>query len=151
MSENKEPFEILLVEDNPDDIELTIRAFKSGNLSNNIVVVRDGEEALEYLFCEKRYASRSIGHPPQIVLLDLKLPKVDGLTVLRRIKGDARTKSIPVVILTCSEEEKDLINTYNYGANSYMVKPIDSRKFLDAVATLGLSWLIVSTPPQERK
>ncbi|MGD9874521.1 MAG: response regulator [Kiritimatiellia bacterium] len=144
MSYNMEPVEILLVEDNPDDVELTLRALQSKNIVNRIFVVRDGEEALEYIFCEKRHASRSIEHPPKLILLDLKLPKIDGLTVLRRIKSDARTEGIPAVILTASDEERDLINTYNYGANSYLVKPIAFDKLAEIIVTLGLSWAIVS-------
>ncbi|HNR94661.1 MAG TPA: response regulator [Kiritimatiellia bacterium] len=149
MSDSACPVEILLVEDNPDDIELTLRALQTKNITNRIHVVRDGEEALEYVFCEKRYAGRDIHHPPKVILLDLKLPKVDGLTVLRHIKGDARTKAIPVVILTSSEEERDVINTYNCGANSYLVKPIEFEQFINAISSLELYWLILNTPPPE--
>jgi len=131
---------ILLVEDNPDDVELTKRAFKKSNLANDLVVVRDGEEALELLHGENRLI-------PALVLLDLKLPKIDGLEVLRRIRADERTKLQPVVILTSSREENDLIKGYKNGANSYIRKPVDFDKFVEAIHHLGLYWLVLNEPP----
>jgi two-component system response regulator len=136
--------EILLVEDNPNDVELTLHAFEKHKLANRIHVARDGEEALDYLF-----AARPEGEltPPKIVLLDLKLPKVDGLEVLRAIRGSARLRSLPVVILTASREEKDLVESYELGVNSYIVKPIEFDKFVEAVHTLGVYWLLLNEPP----
>lgn len=131
---------ILLIEDNPDDVDLTIRAFKKNNISNQIVIARDGEEALEKLFGPKRVL-------PAVILLDLKLPKIDGLEVLRRIRKDDRTKLMPVVILTSSKEDKDRINGYSLGANSYVRKPVDFAKFIEAVKQLGLYWLLLNEAP----
>ncbi|MGH7181277.1 MAG: response regulator [Nitrospiraceae bacterium] len=139
--------EILLVEDNPEDVEITLRAFQKYNLSNKIHVVRDGEEALECIFCTGRYADRSGGSDPRLILLDLKLPKVDGIEILQRCKADPRTKSIPVVILTSSREERDLVNTYNLGVNSYVVKPVDFSQFTEAVRQLGLYWMVLNQLP----
>lgn len=138
---------ILLVEDNPDDVELTLEAFRKSQSANRIAVVRDGEEALEYLFASGRHAGRDPLADPEIVLLDLKLPKVDGLEVLRRIRGDARTKRLPVVILTSSKEEQDLVRGYELGANSFVRKPVDFVAFLDAARQLGLYWLVLNEPP----
>ena len=138
--------EILLVEDNPDDMELTLHALRKENLANNIHVARDGEEALEFLFCSGIHAERSFEHPPRLILLDLKLPKVDGIEVLRRLKADARTKTIPVVILTSSKEERDLANGYGLGANSYIQKPVDFDQFRETVKSVGLYWLIINQP-----
>ncbi|HUL30036.1 MAG TPA: response regulator [Thermodesulfobacteriota bacterium] len=140
--------EILLAEDNPNDVELTLRALKKNNLTNRVHVVKDGAEALEYVFATGAYASRDINNHPRIILLDLKLPKVDGLEVLRRIKSDERTKVIPVVILTSSKEEKDLVESYKLGANSYITKPVDFESFVKAVAELGLYWLLLNQPPR---
>ena len=140
--------EILLVEDNPNDVELTLRALKKNNLTNKVHVVRDGAEALEYIFATGAYASRDINHNPRVILLDLKLPKVDGLEVLRRIKSDERTKVIPVVVLTSSKEERDLVESYKLGANSYIAKPVDFDSFVRAVAELGLYWLLLNQPPR---
>lgn len=138
---------ILLVEDNPDDEALTLRAFRKNNISNAVVVARDGQEALDYLFGEGRYAGRDVSEFPQVVLLDLKLPKIDGLEVLRRIRADARTALLPVVILTSSKEDQDVINGYRLGANSYVRKPVSFDEFLDAARTLGLYWLLLNEMP----
>jgi len=142
--------DLLLVEDSPDDVELTLRAFKKINLSNPIHVVRDGAEALEFLFCTGAYAHRNIQDSPKVVLLDLKLPKVDGLEVLKRIRADPRTKSIPVVILTASREESDVVSSYELGVNSYIVKPVDFEQFVEATRTLGLYWLLLNQRPPMR-
>jgi len=139
--------EILLVEDNPDDVELTQHALRKENLANSIHVARDGEEALEFLFCSGPFEKRSFERPPKLVLLDLKLPKVDGMEVLRRLKGDPRTKAIPVVILTSSKEERDLVNGYGLGANSYIQKPVDFDQFRETVKNVGLYWLLINQPP----
>ena len=136
--------EILLVEDNPDDLELTLHALRKENLANNIQVARDGEEALEFLFCNGAHTDRSFERPPKLILLDLKLPKVDGMEVLKRLKADARTRTIPVVILTSSKEERDLISGYNLGANSYIQKPVDFGQFREIVKTIGLYWLLIN-------
>ena len=141
--------EILLVEDSPEDVEITLRAFQKYNLSNKIHVVRDGEEALECIFCTGRYADRSVGSDPRLILLDLKLPKVDGIEILQRCKSDPRTKSIPVVVLTSSREERDLVNSYNLGVNSYVVKPVDFSQFTEAVRQLGLYWMVLNQLPSD--
>lgn len=138
---------ILLVEDNLDDEALTLRAFKKNNISNEVIVAHDGVEALDYLFGRGIYADRDLSVLPQVVLLDLKLPKVDGLDVLRAIRADDRTKRLPVVILTSSKEERDLIDSYDLGANSYVRKPVDFTAFAEAVRELGLYWLVLNEPP----
>lgn len=138
---------ILLVEDNPDDEALTIRALRKAHVSNEIVVARDGAEALDYLFAKGKYQGRDLAMQPQIVLLDLKLPKIDGLQVLERIRADKRTELIPVVILTTSKEEKDLIGSYRLGANSYVAKPVDFVEFTEAVKSLGMYWLLINERP----
>ena len=138
---------ILLVEDNSDDVELTLRALKQYNIRNEIVVVRDGEEALDYLFATGTYSDRDTTTMPAVVILDLKLPKVDGLEVLQRIRADERTKLVPVVILTSSKEEQDMVNGYKFGANSYVRKPVDFTQFVEAARQLGLYWLIINEPP----
>jgi two-component system, response regulator len=139
---------ILLVEDNPDDEALTLRALNKSKIANKIVVVRDGAEALDYLFATGPYADRDSLDLPQVTLLDLKLPKVDGLEVLRRIRSDPRTRMLPVVILTSSREEQDLTQAYSSGANSYVRKPVDFNQFVDAIGQLGLYWLVLNeTPP----
>ncbi|MGQ9569423.1 MAG: response regulator [Thermodesulfovibrionales bacterium] len=139
--------EILLVEDNPNDAELAIRALKKHNLANKVYVVKDGVEALDFIFGTGTYSHRDVNDKPKVVLLDLKLPKVDGLDVLKKIKSDERTKTIPVVVLTSSTEERDIIASYQLGVNSYIVKPIDFDKFVDAVSELGLYWLLLNQPP----
>jgi two-component system response regulator len=139
--------EILLVEDNPDDVELTLHALRKEKLANSIHVARDGEEALEFLFCNGTHAGRTFDHPPKLILLDLKLPKVDGMEVLKRLKADARTKTIPVVILTSTKEERDLVQGYNLGANSYIQKPVDFDQFRQTVKSVGLYWLVINQPP----
>lgn len=138
---------ILLVEDNPDDEELTLRALKKNNIKNKVVVVRDGAEALDFLFCTGNYADRDPSVLPQVTLLDLKLPKIDGLEVLRRIRGDPRTQLLPVVVLTSSKEEQDMLNSYSNGANSYVRKPVDFTQFMEAVHQLGLYWLVLNEIP----
>jgi two-component system, response regulator len=138
---------ILLVEDNPDDEALTIRAFRKNNLTNDVVVVRDGADALDYLFATGAYANRDVTLLPQVVILDLKLPKIDGLEVLRRIRAASQTKLLPVVILTSSNEERDLLQGYGLGANSYVRKPVDFTEFVDAVRQLGLYWLLLNERP----
>jgi len=144
---NKHEVDILLVEDNPDDVELALHALRKENLANSINVARDGEEALEFLFCQGPYAGRSFEQPPKLVLLDLKLPKVDGLEVLKRLKADERTKTIPIVILTSSKEERDLIKGYGLGANSYIQKPVDFEQFRETIKTVGLYWLVINQIP----
>ncbi len=138
---------ILLVEDNPKDVELTLRAFRKSNISNRVVVARDGVEALDYLFARGAHADRPASELPQLVLLDLKLPKLDGLEVLRAVRQDERTKLVPVVILTSSLEEQDLMRGYALGANSYVRKPIDFVQFAEAVKQLGLYWLVTNQAP----
>jgi two-component system, response regulator len=140
--------EILLVEDNPQDLELARRALRKGNLTNRIHVARDGAEALEFIFCEGRYAERKIDNGPRVILLDLKLPKIDGLEVLKRVKSDARTKSIPVVVLTSSKEHSDIVESYQLGVNSYIVKPVNFERFVTAVQDLGMYWLLLNQPPK---
>jgi two-component system, response regulator len=144
---NSGKLDILLVEDNQDDMDLALHALKREKLANNIFVVRDGEEALDFLFCRGAFTQRSFDHPPKLVLLDLKLPKVDGMEVLRQAKSDPRTKAIPVVIMTSSKEERDLVAGYNLGANSYIQKPVDFDQFRETVKSVGLYWLIVNQPP----
>ncbi|HVY06823.1 MAG TPA: response regulator [Burkholderiales bacterium] len=142
-----ENVEILLVEDNPTDAELTMRALRKKNLANNLVWVKDGVEALDFIFCKGQYANR-VNLAPKLVLLDLKLPKVDGIEVLRNLKSDARTKTVPVVMLTSSHEERDIVESYQLGVNSYIVKPVDFDKFLDMVSQVGLYWSLVNKVPQ---
>jgi len=138
---------ILLIEDNPDDVALTLRALKRANIANDIVVVRDGVEALDYLFCTGAYADRDPSISPAVMLLDLKLPKVGGLEVLAKVREDPRTRTVPVVILTSSKEEQDIAMGYNLGANSYIRKPVDFNQFAEAVRQLGVYWLLLNEPP----
>jgi two-component system response regulator len=138
---------ILLVEDNTDDEALTLRALKKNNIGNKVVVVRDGAEALDFLFCRGAHADRDPRDKPQVILLDLKLPKVDGMEVLRRIREDANTRTLPVVILTSSKEEQDVVNSYLMGVNSYVRKPVDFIQFVEAIRQLGLYWLVLNEAP----
>ncbi len=144
---NSNEIEILLVEDSPADEELAIHALRTNNLANRIYVAHDGEEALDYLFCRGEHSHRGFDNPPRLVLLDLKLPKMDGLEVLRLIKSDARTRAIPVVIMTSSREERDMINGYQLGVNSYIQKPVDFAQFREIIKQLGLYWLVVNQAP----
>jgi two-component system, response regulator len=143
--------EILLVEDNPQDLQMTMRALKKANLANHIQIARDGEEALQFIFCEGEHAGRKIENAPKVILLDLKLPKVDGKEVLERIKGDPRTKMIPVVVLTSSKEQRDVVESYKLGVNSYIVKPVNFERFAAAVQELGMYWLLLNQPPNLEK
>ncbi len=142
---------ILLVEDNPDDEALTVRALKKNYVLNEVAVARDGVEALEFLFGEGAYAGRDLSSMPQVILLDLKLPRLDGLGVLRRLRADPRTKLLPVVLLTSSNEEEDLLKGYGLGANSYVRKPVDFDKFKEAIRQLSLYWLVLNEPPPIRR
>lgn len=135
---------IVLVEDNPDDVELTLRAFEHANIANEVRVVRDGAEALDYLLARGAHEGRSPDHDPHLVLLDLKLPKVSGLEVLRELRSDARTEALPVVVLTSSREERDVVESYRLGANSYVRKPVDFAEFVEATRQLGLYWLVLN-------
>lgn len=138
--------EILLVEDNPEDAEMTMRALRKRNLANHLHWVKDGEEALEYLFCTGRYAGRDLGQPPRLVLLDIKMPKVDGIEVLRRVKG-SELKQVPVVVMTSSNEERDVLESYRLGVNSYIVKPVQFEDFMETVAKIGLYWVLSNRVP----
>ena len=141
---------ILLVEDNPDDEALTLRALKKNNILNTVVVARDGAEALDYLFGQGQYQKRDLSNAPQLILLDLKLPKVDGLEVLQQLRANERTRHYPVVVLTTSNEDRDIITSYQLGANSYIRKPVDFSQFIEAVRQLGLYWLVLNPPPPPR-
>ncbi len=144
---NVEQTEVLLAEDNPADVELILRAFEKHKLANKVYVAKDGVEALDFVFCTGAYKVRDIRRPPKVVILDLKLPKVNGKEVLRRIKADERTKIIPVVIMTSSQEESDVFESYNLGVNSYIVKPVDFEKFADTIRELGMYWVFINKPP----
>jgi CheY-like chemotaxis protein len=147
MSENN-VVEILLVEDTPEDLELALRALRKANLANHIQIARDGAEAMEFLFAEGIHKGRKVEDVPKVILLDLKLPKVDGMEVLRRVKSDPRTKAIPVVVLTSSKEQKDVVESYQLGVNSYIVKPVNFERFVAAVQDLGMYWLLLNQPPK---
>jgi CheY-like chemotaxis protein len=140
--------EILLVEDNPADAELALRSLKKNNLANNLIWVKDGAEALDFVFCKGEYAARKMDHVPKLILLDLRLPKIDGIEVLRRVKADEQTRSIPVVVLTSSKEERDIEACYKLGVNSYIAKPVNFEEFAKAITNLGLYWMILNRPPQ---
>jgi len=139
--------DLLLVEDNDDDMELALHALRRERLANKIFVARDGEEALDFLFCRGEFAHRTFAHPPKLVLLDLKLPKVDGIEVLRQVKAEERTRSIPVVVMTSSKEERDIVNGYSLGANSFIQKPVDFDQFRNTVSQVGLYWMLVNQAP----
>jgi CheY-like chemotaxis protein len=140
--------EILIVEDTPQDLELALRALRNAKLTNRIQVARDGAEALDFIFCQGPHADRKIENGPKVILLDLKLPKVDGLEVLKRIKADPRTKAIPVVVLTSSKEQSDVVESYQLGANSYIVKPVNFEQFAKTVQELGMYWVLLNQPPK---
>jgi two-component system response regulator len=144
----KQEIEVLLVEDNESDAEMTIRALRKNNLANRLLHVKDGAEALDFLFCEGEYSGRRIEHIPKVILLDLKMPKINGKEVLQKIKSDDRTKKIPVVVLTSSKEDPDIQECYNLGVNGYVVKPVEFDEFHKAISELGLYWMIVNQPPQ---
>ena len=139
--------EILLVEDNANDVELTLHALARHNLANKIHVVRDGEEAMDFLFCRGRFSERTFDNPPKVVLLDLKLPKIDGLEILRALKSDPRTKAVPVVVMTSSRQQRDMVDSYHFGVNSYIQKPINFGEFQEVIRQLGYYWLAVNQPP----
>lgn len=144
---NSNEIDILLVDDSQDDVDLTLHALRSENLANHVFVAHDGEEALDFLFCTGPHAGRSFEHPPKLVLLDLKLPKVDGMQVLEQVKKDPRTKTIPIVLMTSSKEERDRISGYALGVNSYLQKPVDFNEFRKLVKLSALYWLVVNQPP----
>lgn len=144
----KNHYDILLVEDNPTDAELTIRALNKYNLGNNLIHLKDGAEAIDFIFARGNYSNGTVKNGLKIILLDLKMPKVDGLEVLKQIKSDERTRSIPVIIMTSSKEEHDILSSYQHGVNSYVVKPVDFDQFAKAVADLGLYWLLINQPPK---
>jgi two-component system response regulator len=144
---NPNAIEIILIEDNPHDAELVLRALKKHGLTNRLQLLQDGAEALEFIFATGAYAERDLQQCPKLILLDLKLPKVDGLEILRRLKGNARTRSVPVVVMTSSQEEKDIVESYSLGVNSYIVKPVDFDKFVQSVSDLGLYWLLLNKVP----
>ena len=145
---DRETVEILLVEDNPEDAELSLRALKKHNLANRVVHVGDGEQALDFILARGSFESRNVENKPKLIILDLKLPKMDGLEVLKALKGDPATRAIPVVMMTSSKEERDIVESYRLGVNSYIVKPVDFEKFVIAVRDLGLYWLLLNQPPQ---
>lgn len=139
--------EILIADDSMSDVELTVHALRRAKLANEIHIVEDGERALDFLFCRGKYAGRSFAEPPRVVLLDLKMPKVDGIEVLRAVRGDPRTRAIPIVVLTSSKEQRDLIESYNLGVNAYIQKPVEFERFREVIEHIGLFWLVVNEPP----
>jgi two-component system response regulator len=139
--------DILLAEDNPDDVKLALHAFRRNNLANSVHVVADGVEALDFVFCREAYAGRSVDEPPKMLLLDLKMPRVDGLEVLQAVRADPRTRLIPVVMMTASSEERDRVESYALGVNSYIVKPLDFDQFVEAMRLVGMYWLLLNQPP----
>jgi two-component system response regulator len=141
--------EILIVEDNPTDLELTLRALKEHNLCNSVHVARDGEEALDFIFCREKFAGKRLDELPRVILLDLKLPLVDGLEVLRQVRADPRTQRVPVAVLTTSTEERDVVESYALGVNSYITKPVDFDQFREAMRTIGMYWLLLNRPPTQ--
>ncbi|MBA2659079.1 MAG: response regulator [Nitrosospira sp.] len=143
-----EMVEILLVEDNSSDAELTVRALKKSNLANHLIWLKDGAEALDFLFCKESHAGRLSGQP-KLIMLDLKMPKIDGIEVLRRVKGDEHLKTIPIVVMTSSREEKDIVESYKLGVNSYVVKPVDFQQFHDAISSTGLYWMLMNKVPEK--
>ncbi len=145
---NKETIEIIFIEDNQYDAELAIKALNKNNITKNIIILEDGEKALNYFFCKEEFKNRNIYQNPKLILLDLKLPKIDGLEVLRVIKSDEKTKIIPVVVLTSSKEGKDIIESYKLGVNSYIVKPVDFNKFVETIRQMGVYWLLLNEVPQ---
>jgi two-component system response regulator len=145
---NYDPVDILIVEDNPNDAELTIRALKKYNLANDLFVAEDGQVALDFLFCKGQFASRNPSKPLKVIFLDLKLPKISGLDVLKEIKSNPQTKKLPIVIITSSKEDPDIKAAYDYGANSYVVKPVDFNDFIEAIKKTGLFWLLVNETPK---
>jgi two-component system response regulator len=147
MTDAMQQVEILLVEDNPHDAEMTMRALRSNNLVNKLHWVKDGAEALDYMFCAGSYAQRDPGTTPKLIMLDIKMPKVDGIEVLRRLKADAATRSVPVVVMTSSNEERDVMESYRLGVNSYIVKPVEFEAFLATVAKIGLYWMLTNRAP----
>jgi len=147
---NNQAVEVLLVEDSPSDEELTLLALKKYKLTNKIFVVRDGAEALDYIFADGKYSGRDANQYPRVILLDLKLPKVDGLEVLRRIKADPKTKQIPVVVLTSSDQESDVVESYKLGVNSYIVKPVDFKQFTESIREIGMYWLLLNEPRAQK-
>lgn len=147
MTDSTNGVEILIVDDSPSDVELTIRALRKAKLANAIHVVDDGEQALDFLFCRGTYRGRSFASPPRVILLDLKMPKVDGIEVLRAVRADGRTRAIPVVVLTSSKEQKDVVESYNLGVNAYIQKPVEFDRFREVVEQIGMFWLVVNEPP----
>lgn len=144
---NSNEIDILLVDDSPEDVDLTLHALRAEKLANRVFIARDGEEALDFLFCSGPHVQRSFEHPPKLILLDLKLPKVDGMQVLKQVKGDERTRTIPVVLMTSSREDRDMVSGYSLGVNSYLQKPVDFDEFRKMVKLLGLYWLVTNRPP----
>jgi len=147
MTDGFKQVEILVVEDNPNDYELTTRALKKINMANKVYWIKDGAEALEFIFCTGKYAQRSLADGPRLILLDLKLPKVDGIQVLKKIKADPVTRIIPIVMLTSSQEESDIVESYKLGINSYIVKPVDFQKFMETVSNAGFYWMLINKAP----